>query len=415
MQRVILHSDMNACYASIEAKLNPKLRGIALAVAGNPKNRHGIILAKSEKAKKMGVKTGEPIWKALAKCPNLTLVPPQYEKYLEVSKLARNLYYQYTNQVEPFGLDECYLDVTGSTHLFGSGEEIANEIRKRMKEELGITVSVGVSFCKIFAKLGSDMKKPDATTIITKDNFKKKVWPLDVSEMVGIGRATEKKLKKIGIFTLGDLAKAPKDTLKRLLGVNGIYLWQYCNGLDLRPVVDRDHKDPIKSIGNSVTTIRDLKKNEEVYNIFQELSFSVSKRLRKANLSAMGVEIFIRNSKLQSFSFASRLPMASQSSIILAENAMEIFKNNYKWTFPIRAVGIRAIHLSSYGLDKQIDMFLNYEKFQKKEDLDKAIYLVRKKYGKDSLTFAALKGDMALPKNMTDVITLPLRHYNMWK
>ena len=415
MQRVILHSDMNACYASIEAKLNSKLRGIALAVAGNPKNRHGIILAKSEKAKKMGVKTGEPIWKALAKCPNLTLVPPQYEKYLEVSKLARNLYYQYTNQVEPFGLDECYLDVTGSTHLFGSGEEIANEIRKRMKEELGITVSVGVSFCKIFAKLGSDMKKPDATTIISKDNFKKKVWPLDVSEMVGIGRATEKKLKKIGIFSLGDLAKAPKDTLKRLLGVNGIYLWQYCNGLDLRPVVDRDHKDPIKSIGNSVTAIRDLKKNEEVYNIFQELSFSVSKRLRKANLSAMGVEIFIRNSKLQSFSFASRLPMASQSSIILAENAMEIFKNNYKWTFPIRAVGIRVIHLSSYGLDKQIDMFLNYEKFQKKEDLDKAIYLVRKKYGKDSLTFAALKGDIALPKNMTDVITLPLRHYNMWK
>lgn len=415
MQRVILHSDMNACYASIEAKLNPKLRGIALAVAGNPKNRHGIILAKSEKAKKMGVKTGEPIWKALAKCPNLTLVPPQYEKYLEVSKLARNLYYQYTNQVEPFGLDECYLDVTGSTHLFGSGEEIANEIRKRMKEELGITVSVGVSFCKIFAKLGSDMKKPDATTIISKDNFKKKVWPLNVSEMVGIGRATEKKLKKIGIFTLGDLAKAPKDTLKRLLGVNGIYLWQYCNGLDLRPVVDRDHKDPIKSIGNSVTTIRDLKKNEEVYNIFQELSFSVSKRLRKANLSAMGVEIFIRNSELQSFSFASRLPMASQSSIILAENAMEIFKNNYKWAFPIRAVGIRAIHLSSYGLDKQIDMFLNYEKFQKKEDLDKAIYLVRKKYGKDSLTFAALKGDIALPKNMTDVVTLPLRHYNMWK
>lgn len=413
MKRVILHSDMNACYASIEAKLNPKLKGIPMAVAGSPENRHGIILAKSEEAKKMGVKTGEPIWQAQAKCPNITLVPPHYEEYLKHSKMARDLYYEYTNQVEPFGLDECYLDVTGSTHLFGSGEEIANEIRKRMKEELGISVSIGVSFCKIFAKLGSDMKKPDAVTIISEDNFKEKVWPLGVREMVGIGKATESKLNKIGIFTLGDLAKAPVDLLKNLLGVNGTYLWQYANGLDVRPVVDRDHTEPIKSIGNSSTCRRDLNNNEEVFNVMQELSFSVSRRLREAKLEACGVEVYVRNNELQSWNFATSLEMASQSSIILVKSAMETFKEKYKWALPVRAVGIRAIKLRNEGGGSQMDVFLNHENFKKSEDIDTTLYNIRKKYGKDSITFAALKRDIGLPSNLTEIVTLPDRHYNM--
>ena len=401
MNRVILHSDMNACYASIEAKLNPSLREIPMAVAGNPENRHGIILAKSEKAKKMGVKTGEPIWQAMSKCPNLTIVPPHYEEYLRHSKMARNIYYEYTNQVEPFGLDEYYLDVTGSVHLFGSGEEI------------GISVSVGVSFCKIFAKLASDMKKPDATTIISRNKFKEKVWPLDICEMVGIGPATERKLNKIGIFTLGDIAHAPVDLMKNILGVNGVYLWQYCNGLDVRPVVDRDHKEVIKSIGNSSTTRRDLTNDEEVFNVLQELSFSVSKRLREAELEAMGVEVFIRNSELQSFSYSKRINMASQSSIILVREAMDLFKEKYRWAFPIRAVGIRAIHLRKEGGGKQMNAFLDHEKFQKNEDVDTALYKIRKKYGKDSITFAALKRDIGLPKNMTEIVTLPSQHYNI--
>lgn len=413
MKRVILHSDMNACYASIEAKLNPKLKGIPMAVAGSPQNRHGIILAKSEEAKKMGVKTGEPIWQAKAKCPNLTLVPPHYEQYLKHSKMARNLYYEYTNQVEPFGLDECYLDVTGSTHLFGSGEEIANEIRKRMKEELGISVSIGVSFCKIFAKLGSDMKKPDAVTIISEDKFKEKVWPLGVREMVGIGKATESKLNKIGIFTLGDLAKAPVDILKNLLGVNGIYLWQYANGLDVRPVVDRDHTEPIKSIGNSSTCKRDLINNEEVFNVMQELAFSVSRRLREAKLEACGVEVYVRNNELQSWNFSTSLEMASQSSIILVKSAMDIFKEKYKWSLPVRAIGIRAINLRNEGGGSQMDVFLNHEDFKKSEDIDTTLYNIRKKYGKDSVTFAALKRDIGLPSDLTEIVTLPSRHYNM--
>ena len=413
MKRVILHSDMNACYASIEAKLNPALRGIPMAVAGNPANRHGIILAKSEKAKKMGVKTGEPIWQAMSKCPDLTVVPPHYEEYLRHSKMARALYYEYTNQVEPFGLDECYLDVTGSVHLFGSGEEIAEEIRNRMKEEIGISVSVGVSFCKIFAKLGSDMKKPDATTVISEENFREKVWPLPVRDLVGIGPATERKLNKIGIFTLGDISQAPVKLMKNLLGVNGVYLWQYCNGMDIRPVVDRDHKEAIKSIGNSSTTRRDLNSDEEVFNVLQELSFSVSRRLREAELEAVGVEVFVRNSELQSFNFSKKINMASQSSITLVREAMEVFKEKYRWTFPVRAVGIRAINLRGQGGGSQMDVFLNHEKFQKSEDVDTALYKIRKKYGKNSITFAALKKDIGLPSDMTEIVTLPNRHYNM--
>ena len=413
MNRVILHSDMNACYASIEAKLNPDLKGIPMAVAGNPANRHGIILAKSEKAKKMGVKTGEPIWKAMSKCPDLTIVPPHYEEYLRHSKMARALYYEYTNQVEPFGLDECYLDVTGSVHLFGSGEEIAEEIRKRMKEEIGISVSVGVSFCKIFAKLASDMKKPDATTVISEENFREKVWPLPVRDMVGIGPATERKLNKIGIFTLGDISQAPVNIMKNLLGVNGVYLWQYCNGIDIRPVIDRDHKEAIKSIGNSSTTRRDLNNDEEVLNVLQELSFSVSRRLREAELEAMGVEVFVRNSELQSFNFSKKINMASQSSITLVREAMELFKEKYRWAFPVRAVGIRAINLRGQGGGSQMDVFLNHEKFQKSEDVDTALYKIRKKYGKNSITFAALKKDIGLPSDITEIVTLPSRHYNM--
>lgn len=412
MKRVILHSDMNACYASIEQKLNPKLKNIPMAVAGNPKNRNGIILAKSQEAKEAGVKTGEAIWQALGKCPNLTLVSPQYDQYLKHSKLARKIYYDYTNQVEPFGLDECFLDVTGSTHLFGSGEEIANEIRQRMKEELGITVSVGVSFCKIFAKLGSDMKKPDAVTIIREDNFRKKVWPLPVGEMVGVGRATERKLNRIGIFTLGELAKADLDLIRNLLGVNGLYLWEYANGLDIRPVHDRDHQEPIKTIGNSSTCRKDLLTNREVFNVLQELAFSVSRRLREARLEACGVEIFVRNNELQSYNYQSPIKLASQSSIVLARSGFDLFKEKYKWDFPVRAVGIRAIKLRKEGGGSQIDVFCDYKKQEKEENCDRAIYKIRKKYGREAISFLGLTRDIKLPEEINEIITLPMNHYN---
>lgn len=407
MIRTILHSDMNSCYASIEAKLNPQLKNKAMAVAGDPKNRHGIILAKSQEAKIMGVKTGEAIWQAKIKCPNLILVSPHYEKYLEFSRKARKIYYSYTNRVEPFGLDECWLDVSESLKLFGNGEEIADKIRERMKKELGITVSVGVSFNKVFAKLGSDLKKPDATSVIKKENFKEIVWPLDISSIIGIGKATKKKLNGIGIYTLGDLANTDSDAIRGILGINGLYLWQYANGLDDRPVKDYSYKEVIKTIGNSSTLVEDLYTNEEVYNIFQILALNVSKRLREANLSAMGVKIFIRDNNLFSFEFQMPINNPTQSSIILSEKAIKLFKEKYKWNFPIRGLGIRAINLVDEKIPAQTDIFSDYKKILKKEKLDKVIYDIRKKYDKNAITFASLKNNKKYPKYKTEIVTLP--------
>lgn len=407
MQRTILHSDINSCYASIEQRLNPRLKNKAMAVAGDPQNRHGVILAKSIEAKKMGVMTGEAIWQAKIKCPDLILVSPHYEKYLEFSRKARKIYYSYTNRVEPFGLDECFLDVTESLNLFGSGEDIANEIRERMKKELGISVSVGVSFNKIFAKLGSDLKKPDATTVIKKENFKKIVWPLDVSAIIGIGRARREKLNGIGIYTLKDLARANVEILKSLFGVVGVYLWEFANGLDTRPVRDYHFKEAIKTIGNSSTLVEDLCKDQEVFNIFQILSLNVSKRLRDIKLVACGVKIYIRDKNLLSYEFQMPLKNPSQSSIILAKAAMKLFKKRYDWSYPIRSLGLRAINLINEGVFYQTDLFSDYKDIEKKERIDKTIYEVRKKYNKKALSFASLKDNKKFPKDKTDIVTLP--------
>lgn len=407
MERVILHSDMNSCYASIEAKLNPKLRGLPLAVAGNVENRHGIILAKSQEAKICGVKTGEAIWQAKNKCPDLVIVPPQYDQYLKHSRLARKIYYDYTNQVEPFGLDECFIDVTGSVHLFGSGEDIAWEIKERIKKELGITVSVGVSFNKIFAKLGSDYKKPDAVTVIKKEDFKDIVWPLPVEAMIGVGPATKRKLNAIGIYCLKDLAEAPVSLMKSMFGVVGVKLWVNANGLNMTKVNDFNHMDQIKSIGNSTTCRKDLLTNEEVFHIFQALSFSVSKRLRDNGLKACGVQIYIRDSELKSREFQIPLSQPTNASILLARAARDIFLKKYDWHLPVRAVGIRGINLISDKSPIQLDMLADFEDYLKNESLDFALYKIRQKHGKNSVTFASLKQDVHFDQNRTEIVTLP--------
>lgn len=233
---VILHSDLNSFYASVEMMLDPSLRGKAVAVCGSTEDRHGIVLAKSDLAKKAGIKTGMVNWEARQLCKDLIVVPPHYDQYLKYSKLTQAIYQRYTDLIEPFGMDECWLDVTGS-NLYGSGKEIAEKIRKSCREELGLTVSIGVSYNKIFAKLGSDMKKPDAITEISRETFKEKVWPLDCSEMIYCGRATSAKLAKYGIHTIGEVAAAEPAFLKRLLGVNGLALWNYANGTDTSRVI----------------------------------------------------------------------------------------------------------------------------------------------------------------------------------
>ena len=250
-KRIILHSDLNNFYASVECLYHPEYRGKPLAVLGDPEARHGIVLAKNYEAKSRDVRTGDPKWMAEQKCPGIVFVPPHYELYMKHSRLVRQIYSEYTDQVEPYGLDECWLDVTGSTRLFGSGEEIADKIRKRVKSELGVSVSVGVSFNKIFAKLGSDLKKPDATTVIECDRFKEVVWPLPVKELLYVGRATHNKLKRRGIFTIGDLANANPESLKFWLGKMGIVLWQFANGLDTSPVSNIGAKSLIKLLATA--------------------------------------------------------------------------------------------------------------------------------------------------------------------
>ena len=263
MDRVILHVDMNNFYASVECMLEPSLRGKPVAVCGSTEERHGIVLAKNYEAKAYGVQTAEAIWQAKQKCKNLVIVPPHYDQYLRFSNKARKIYERFTDKIEAYGMDECWLDVTGC--YLGSGPEIADIIRRTIKFELGLTVSVGVSFNKIFAKLGSDMKKPDAVTVIERHAFKEKIWSLPAEDLLGVGRATKKKLQKFGIKTIGELAGAPEDLMRREFGKNGVLLQQFARGNDMSEVKPCDYVMPIKSIGHGITTVQDLEKDKHLW------------------------------------------------------------------------------------------------------------------------------------------------------
>lgn len=395
MERTILHSDMNNFYASVEMMLNPNLRGKAVAVCGSTETRHGIVLAKSETAKKAGVKTGMANWEAVNLCPGLIIIEPHFEKYLKYSKLAKDIYMEYTNQVEPFGMDECFLDVTGSCDLFGDGMNIAESIRRKIKNELGLTVSIGVSFNKVFAKLGSDMKKPDAITEIKKDEFIYKIWPLDVSELLYVGRSTERKLKNYGITTIGALAKAEPYFLNQILGKNGLMLYRFANGLDTSPVMEGDYVSPVKSIGHGITCTSDLVNNEEVWKVIFELSQDIGRRLIVHGLRAGGVQISVRDNNLFVKQFQGKMPYTTLTPIEIAQSAYKIFVKNYSWNRDIRSVTVRAINLVSENEAQQITLFENAS--QKQEKVFKTVEEIRRKFGKNSICAASLMGDMKMP------------------
>lgn len=411
MTRTILHSDMNNCYASIERKLNPSLVGKRLVVCGSARDRHSIVLAKSYEAKAFGVKTGDSLFEAKMKCPGLVAVKPHYDEYFKFSKLAHKIYYSYTNQVEPFGLDECWLDVTGSKKLFGSGETIAHEIKERIKKELGITVSIGVSYNKIFAKLGSDLKKPDAVTVISKNDFKEIVWPLSTDSIIGIGSKTKKKLMYMNINTLGELAKADVNPLKRKLGIRGLYLWQYANGYDTSEVCDYYHRDKIKSISRGVTTKADLNSYDEVKKIFEELAIEVSKKLIEEDLKAGGVRITIRDKNLDYVSFQKVFTETSISALRLNDKAMELFKERYDFKEAIRSLTISAINLTRNTKTEQLSLFAP-KKVIKDDRLEKAFNEIRKKFGKDKIGYLGLELNSKMPEKPS-VVTLPSGFKNM--
>ncbi|NLT19740.1 MAG: DNA polymerase IV [Syntrophomonadaceae bacterium] len=394
--RVILHADLNNFYASVECLHRPEIRDKPVAVCGDPAARHGIVLAKNYLAKATGIKTGEVIWQARQKCPQLLVVPPNYPLYLRFGRLARSIYSSYTDQVEPFGLDEAWLDVSGSIHIFGDGIRIADEIRERIKSELGITASVGVSYNKIFAKLGSDMKKPDATTIISRENFKQVVWPLPAGELLYVGRATRHKLARRGISTIGDIAGADPGYLRSFLGKWGEVLWSFANGYDSSAVVHQGEESLIKSVGNSITTPRDLESDEDVQMIFYVLSESVAARMREHGFKCRTVQIQIRDKDLFSFGVQGKFSKPTYLSSDLAEKAMELFRINYSWTNPIRSVGVRGCDLVSADSHEQLSLFENEAWRIKQDKIEATVDVLRYRFGHFSIQRAVLLKDNEL-------------------
>ena len=405
--RTILHSDLNSFYASVEMMLDPTLRGKAVAVCGSTEDRHGIVLAKSELAKKAGVKTGMVNWEAQRLCPGLIVVPPQYEQYLRFSKLTREIYQRYTDQVEPYGMDECWLDVTRTQSLKGTGLEIAEEIRKTVREELGLTVSIGVSFNKIFAKLGSDMKKPDAITVIRAEDFMEKVWPLPAGELLYVGRATKKKLAGYGIRTIGDIASAGPDFLQRLFGKNGLQLWIYASGHDTSRVMNLDYHSQVKSIGHGITCTADLENNEEVWKVMLELSQDIGHKLRVHELCAKGVQITVKDKDLLYKQHQAQLNVVTQSPMEIARKARSLFEENYQWHANIRAITVRAINLVPKSLPEQLNLFDNFAKKERRERLEDVIENIRARFGKRSIYQAVLMGDLKMPGRGVHEVIMP--------
>ncbi len=406
-EKIILHSDLNNFYASVECLLHPELRDKYVAVCGSKEDRHGIVLAKNGRAKAMGVKTGEAIWEAKKKCPELVIVPPTFEQYAKFSKIVREIYKRYTNQIEPFGMDECWLDVTGSTRLFGSGVNIAHSIRKAVKEETGLTVSVGVSFNKIFAKLGSDLKKPDAVTVITRQNYKNVVWPLKANELLGVGRATSKKLTSMGIFTIGDIANAPAEVLQHKLGKAGAMLYNYANGLECETVTDQDYTYTAKSIGHGTTCTADLYSDTEVKNVILYLLQEVSHRLRESGAKAGGVALTIKYSNLEAHDCQCQLETPTISMRQMCKAAMELFFDNRKGNRPIRSVTVRAINLVYESYGSQTSLFYDAQKQEKESKAEDTMELINNRFGSSTIKYASVLNNSKIPKDNKKEIILP--------
>ena len=396
MARHILHVDQNCFYASVEMQRHPELRDKPLAVCGSQEERHGIVLTANYLAKPYGVKTGMAIWQARQKCPNLVILPPDMDEYIRFSRMARDIYEDYTDQIEPFGLDESWLDVTGSVGLFGDPMSIAREISGRIKFELGITASIGVSDNKITAKLGSDYKKPDAITRIEADNYKEIAYPLPVEDLLYVGPATSRKLRAIGISTIGRLAECPVDVLVRRLGKMGAVLHTFANGRDVSPVQKSDHVPNIKSVGNSATTSRDLETEADVKLMLYLLAESVCARMRELVSRCTVVEIYVRDTQLNSIVRQRKLQAPSCSSQELAETGLDIFRRNYRWDRPVRSIGLRGAGLVEAQGTVQLSLYTEDQKRDKWERIDAAVDHLRQRYGYMSVRRALMDSDPLL-------------------
>lgn len=389
--RVILHCDLNCFFASVELLSHPALRDVPVAVCGDPESRHGIILAKNEPAKKLGVQTAETIWQAKQKAPGLVLLPPHHGLYQEYSRKVNAIYGQYTDLVEPFGIDESWLDITGSMHLFGGDPKaIADGLRQRIREELGLTISVGVSFNKIFAKLGSDYKKPDATTVISRENWQEIVWPLPAGDLLGVGHSAQRILRRYGIETIGQLAACRRELLETLMGKMGGQLYEYANGLEHSPVRPQYEQEQVKSVGNGTTFPHNLTRWEEVRSGLSVLSDSVAMRLRKQGLYCSGVSVTVRNADFKTFSRQKQLDAPTHLMKDIYRAALELMQQAWHAPEPIRMLTVTALHISnSADSYEQIDLLgaSQQQCSEKQERLESAMDAIRGKYGKSAIAF----------------------------
>lgn len=393
MERVILHCDQNCFFASVELLSHPDLRDVPMAVCGDPASRHGIILAKNEPAKRFGIQTAETVWQARRKCPSLVLLPPHHKLYREYSVRVNELYGQYTDLVEPFGIDESWLDITGSMHLFGGDPvAIADELRRRVREELGLSISVGVSFNKIFAKLGSDYKKPDATTLISPENWQEIVWSLPVGAMLFVGRSAQRTLAQYGVETIGQLAACRPEMLEQLLGKLGRQLHEYANGLDRSPVRPQAEREPVKSVGNGTTFPHDLTRWEEVRAGLAALSDSVAMRLRRQGLYCSGVQVTIKDSSFCSISRQKRLESPTRLMKDIQRAAMELTRSAWRAPTPIRMLTVTALHITESAESfEQLDLLGAGRAVSdaRQEKLESAVRAIRDKFGDGSITFGS--------------------------
>lgn len=395
MERTILHCDCNGFYASVECILRPELKNVPMAVGGDPQQRHGIILAKNELAKKYDVRTAETIWQAKRKCPDLVLVQPHREMYAEYSRKINQIYGQYTDLVEPFGIDESWLDVTGTTHLFGDGVKIADTLRRRVREELGLTISAGVSFNKVYAKLGSDYKKPDATTLICRENYKEIVFPLPVDALLYVGRRAKEMMESIGIYTIGELAQSDKKQMVALLGKTGGILHDYACGLDDSPVAPADAPREIKSVGNGMTFRRNLLGMDDIKSGIAALSDTVASRMRKYGVKCSTVQVTIKDTNLRVITRQKPLERPSNLAKELEKASLELIKASWNLKAPIRMLTVTGLNLCDAAAGaEQLCLFgqEQAERRRKQESLEKTMDSIRQKYGKNAIANAAALG-----------------------
>lgn len=394
MDRVIFHIDINHCYAQIEEMLYPKLREVPMAVGGHEETRHGIILTKNDKAKKYNIKTGESLREAKEKCPDLLIIPPHYDEYIYYTSLVKEIYHEYSDHVESFGLDEAWIDYTDSISLFGNPIKVAKEIQKRVYEEIGLSVSVGVSWNKTFAKLGSDMEKPFGFTVITKENYQDLVWPLDVSDLLYVGPATTKKLHRRGILTIGDLALYNPDYLEKEMGVVGRMIHAFANGEDPSIVEESEYEPIIKSCGNSMTMVHDVDNWEELKPVYYMLCESVASRLKDAGMVGNKVSVTMRTCGLNWFGWEHKFDRKTNvSSEIL--HYVEILMKEYDFSTPLRSIGVSVGNLS-FSSTYQTSLFEDVNQHEKDRDIDIAMDLVRDKFGFYSIRRACTLMDKPL-------------------